>query len=346
MCRSRVCACAIANACGGAGVVRAGRAHAARMRGEPFRGSEAVARGLLTKGRLRGPRFRRLFPDVYVDASVEVTPVVLARAAALLVEAQGAAAGYSATELLGASCGPWRAPAEVVTPTRVRDRPGLVAHRGPLSHTGIADGVRVTSPLRTAWELTRRLDPVEAVVALDALAARERTRPTFVPLPPGTPASAYQLALSRTTSACPGFDPAVLLRWRAAHPRSRGVHQLDRVVALADPRAESPPETRLRLLLVLAGLPAPHVQFPLLDGRGLPWVRFDLAYPEALLAIEYDGEEHDDPLDRIRDTRTSALGWHTLRINAAGLYRTRTRTVQTVRDLRARRERMLRTERA
>lgn len=30
----------------------------------PFRGSDALAAGALTRGELRGPRFRRLFPDV------------------------------------------------------------------------------------------------------------------------------------------------------------------------------------------------------------------------------------------------------------------------------------------
>jgi hypothetical protein len=38
----------------------------------PFRGSDALATGLLTRGRLRGPGFRRLFDDVYVAADVPV----------------------------------------------------------------------------------------------------------------------------------------------------------------------------------------------------------------------------------------------------------------------------------
>lgn len=315
------------------------------MGAEPFRGSVAVARGLLTRGHLRGPRFRRLFPDVYIDAAVPITPSVRARAAALFVEGRGAAAGFSAAELLGASCGPLLAPDEVVVPGRLRTHPGLVARKGSLEDTGIVDGVRVTSPLRTGWDLARRLDLVEAVVAVDALAAQGRKRPTFVPLPAGSVTTPETNAASRMISRCPGFDPGELLARKQACPRARGVRGLERVVALADPRAESPPETRLRLLIVLAGLPLPQVQFPLFDRRDVPWVRFDLAYPEALLAIEYDSEDHDDPLDRARDRRTSALGWHTLRIDTAGLHRTRDHTVRTIRDLRARREHLLRGER-
>ena len=39
----------------------------------PFRGSAAVGAGLLTPGVLRGPRFTRLFPDVYVGAASRST---------------------------------------------------------------------------------------------------------------------------------------------------------------------------------------------------------------------------------------------------------------------------------
>ena len=90
---------------------------------------------------------------------------------------------------------------------------------------------RVISPLRTAWVLSRRLDRTEAVVAVDALARRGR------------------------------FPPDRLLQVRAARPGARGAARLDQLVVLADPGAESPMETRLRLLLVNHGLPAPQVQY-------------------------------------------------------------------------------------
>lgn len=288
-------------------------------------------------GVLRGPRYRRLFGDVYVDASVTLTRAVWARAAYLPVAASGGVlAGYSAAELLGASCGPWSAPAEILVAGHVRARPGLRIHRGTPCATdvGVVDGVLTTSSERTAWDLTRRLDLVEAVVAVDALAAARRRRPTFVPGPAPTPEA---VARSRRVSSSAGFDPAALLRRRAATPGARGVRRLDRVVELADPRAESPPETRLRLLLVLAGLPVPDVQHRLRDERADVDVRFDLAYPEAKLAIEYDGAAHDDVLDRARDLRTAALGWHTLRLLRPDLTRTPARTVAVVRALRAER---------
>lgn len=308
---------------------------------EPFRGSEAIASGRVSRGVLRGRRYRRLFEDIYVDASVTLTPTVWARAAYLLAAASGGVlAGYSAAELLGASCGPRSAPAEILVAGHLNGRPGLRVRRGAFcaSDVGAVDGVMVTSPERTAWDLARRLDLVEAVVAVDALAGAGRRRPTFVRGPVHGPAS---VARSRRESPSPGFDPAALLRRRLATPGARGARGLDRVVALADPRAESPPETRLRLLLVLAGLPVPEVQHRLRDGRAGVDVRFDLAYPEAKLAIEYDGEAHDDALDRVRDLRTAALGWHTLRLLQPDLTRTPARTVAVVRDLRAERAGML-----
>src|SRR5690349_24827211 len=86
----------------------------------PFRGSEAVARGLLTRALLRGPRFRRLFPDVYVPADLEPDLALRARAAGLLVAGCGAVAGYAAAELWGASCAPSDEPAHVLLTQRYR----------------------------------------------------------------------------------------------------------------------------------------------------------------------------------------------------------------------------------
>lgn len=251
------------------------------MQDRPFLGSLALARGLVTPGALRGPRFVRLFPDVYVAADVTVTYRVLSIAAFLLVEPRGGVlAGYSAAELVGSSCAPRGAPAEVLVEGHIKSHPRLAARRGRADgpDVGTACSCRVTSPLRTAWDLARRLELSEAVVAVDALAFRR-------------------------------FKPATLLDRRERVPGAPGCRRLDRVVDLADARAESPMETRLRLLLVLAGLPRPEVQFRVPEAQ----VRFDLAYPAVKLAIEFDSDEHEDDLDRRRDVRTGRRGWCTAR---------------------------------
>ena len=67
----------------------------------PFRGAEAVSAGLVTRRVLRGPRYRRLFPDVYAPASLASDLALRSRAAYLWAGGQGILGGYSAAELLG-----------------------------------------------------------------------------------------------------------------------------------------------------------------------------------------------------------------------------------------------------
>jgi very-short-patch-repair endonuclease len=268
----------------------------------PFRGSAAVAAGLVTRDCLFGPRFRRLFPDVYVPADREPNLALRSRAAAVYVGEHGVLVGYSAAELLDASCAPQDAPAEVTVPDGRRSRPGLVVHRfRPLpAEVDLCDGVRVTTPLRTAFDLARRPDRTEAIVAIDAL-ARGR------------------------------FAPEELLRLAAAHRGDRGLAALRRAVALADSRSGSPMETRIRVAIHRYGLPAPELQFPV--GPYL----LDLAYPKIRLAVEYDGRDHRTADRALRDLhRESYLtrrGWDVLRLRASVVHDPREVAVRVHREL-------------
>jgi very-short-patch-repair endonuclease len=92
-------------------------------------------------------------------------------------------------------------------------------------------------------------------------------------------------------------------------------------------------ESRLRLLLLDHGLPAPELQYELRDHYGVLRARFDLAYPNARLAIEYDGEATHRPrrgADNHRDIDVAELGWETLRFEAPDIYVTPARTVDAV----------------
>jgi hypothetical protein len=261
----------------------------------PFRGSRAVAAGLLTWNVLRGPRFRRLFPDVYVPADLECDLAVRSRAAAVLVHPRGVLAGYSAAELLGASCGPADAPAEVLllaAGCQSYHCPGLRVHRDlvDLPETTRAGCVRLTTPVRTAFDLARWAPGLtEKVVALDALAHVHR------------------------------FAPADVLETKQNHPGAYWSRALPEVVRLANARSESPMESRIRLALVLAGLPAPTPQHEVTaDGRDY---RLDLAYPSVRLAVEYDGDLHRTQerahRDLVREAALVRLGWRILRFDAA-----------------------------
>ena len=88
---------------------------------------------------------------------------------------------------------------------------------------------------------------------------------------------------------------------------------------------DSAPETRLRLLLVMAGLPEPLVGQVVRDSAGGWIARPDLSYPDQRIAIEYEGEHHRvDPRQWARDIgrqeNMEALGWIVLRITAQDLY--------------------------
>src|SRR4051812_27327484 len=196
----------------------------------PFRASEAIAAGRISRGRVAGANTQRLFPDVHAAADQVADRSDLvgrAREAALYVTGPPAViGGYAAAELHGASCGPRTARVDlVVGRRRVRPRPGLRIHQDVLAPDEVVEvgDLLVTSTLRTAWDLVRRLDGDEGVVALDALARIGK------------------------------FDPAELLAVAELHPRSRGSRRVTDAVARADPRSGSPSETRMRLGLDAEG---------------------------------------------------------------------------------------------
>ena len=156
------------------------------------------------------------------------------------------------------------------------------------------DRIRCLRPVRACADLLRRLPLAEAVVVADAV---------------------------QHAGLCSADD---LRRELAAHATGlRGVVAARRAVDLSDARAESPPESRLRLAFVLAGL-RPVPQHVVRDARGQFVARVDLAFPAQRLAVEYDGRgvhERDDVFarDRQRQNDLVRTGWTVLRFTAADL---------------------------
>jgi hypothetical protein len=248
----------------------------------PFRGSAAIAAGLVTATVLRGRRFRRLFPDVYAPAEPDPDLALRARAAGLLVAGRGAVAGYAAAELLGASCGPADALVDVLMPGRYRCE-GLWVHRDRFDlaeTTPMPGGGAVTTAARTAYDLARWAPSLtERVAAVDTLAH------------------------------CHHVTPDDVRKLRRVYSGVHGGPMLPEVLGLVDPRAESPMESRTRVALVCGGLP-PEVQFPVVINRHR--YRLDLAYPRYRLAVEYDGAGHrlqaQARLDLVREADLAAAG--------------------------------------
>jgi very-short-patch-repair endonuclease len=100
---------------------------------------------------------------------------------------------------------------------------------------------------------------------------------------------------------------------------ARGLVQLRQVLDVMDGGAESPQETRTRLVLVDAGLPRPRTQIVVGDFRNT-W-RLDMGYEEFKVGIEYDGAQHwTDPRQRAYDidrhAELLARGWVIIRVSA------------------------------
>ncbi|MGB8202178.1 MAG: hypothetical protein WCF33_21240, partial [Pseudonocardiaceae bacterium] len=96
-----------------------------------------------------------------------------------------------------------------------------------------------------------------------------------------------------------------------ADRHDRGIVAARRALELADPRAQSRPESWLRVHLILDGL-IPEVQY-VVQHAGQWVATVDLAFPRHRLAVEYDGVWHGAPLqvgaDRERLNRLHAAGW-------------------------------------
>ena len=153
------------------------------------------------------------------------------------------------------------------------------------------EDVPVTSPLRTAWDVASLESVGSSVATLDAMVRAGAVSPAEL-----------------SAMAAEGNG-----RW--------GVARVRRAVPLVDARAESPPESRVRVALVLAGLtPVPQYEVRV-DGDFV--ARVDLAFPDARVAVEYEGAYHFEDGQIVRDDaryeRLRAAGWTVIRLSAADL---------------------------
>ena len=270
------------------------------LRGRVFRGRDAVAAGLLTKRQLSSRAWRPVFRGVYADVELPVTHELAIAGASLLVPDSAVFSGRSAACLLGAGgLVDAATPVEVTVPEADRFGPvaGLRIRRAVVPESDVRTVRRYscTTPVRTAVDIARHEGLPDSVVALDVLLGRGLVHPT------------------RLAEAV------------AALPTGRGCRRARRAAALADGRAESPPETVVRVLLRAAGL-VPVPQFVVRDAAGRFVARVDLAFPSQRVAVEYDGAWHGRPGQLARDRRRLnalvAVGWRVVHLTAADLHDT------------------------
>ncbi|WP_210481393.1 endonuclease domain-containing protein [Naasia sp. SYSU D00948] len=179
------------------------------------------------------------------------------------------------------------------------DRPGMMR---------LVDGLPVASPVETWCQLATLLTVDELIEVGDAVVGHG------VSDAEGDYAAMHS-AVSDDNRPCIGR-----LRDAFAEVR-RGVR--------------SPAETRLRLLLVRAGLPHPEINRRITDEGGRFVAECDLVYPQARLVIEYEGDYHRTDArtfrsDIVRRERLEDAGWSVLRLTADDLTARRDETVRRV----------------
>jgi hypothetical protein len=224
---------------------------------------------------------RRVLTGVYLRADVEDSALCRVRCAALVVSPFVVVCDRTAAWLLGIDLLDYRE-LDIVPPLETytlrghspTSRPQCTGGTRDLSKADVwtIEGVNVTSPLRTALDLGCKLSRRDGLAALDAF-MREH-----------------------------GITHADMYAELPRYFRRRGVIQLRQLIPLADPRAESHPESWTRLAITDSGLPCPEPQHWVVhDGRAL--FRLDLAYPHARVAIEYDGRDFHTSLEQRKRDR-------------------------------------------
>lgn len=276
------------------------------FRSRPFRVMDATKAGLLGH-LLDGPQFRRPFRGVRIPAALPESFELTCRAARLVVPDTAAFSHETAALLCGLPVPHFDGDVDVIVP------PGGVVPRlaGMDGHVG--------------------LDPA-TVVDVGGLPVVRPER-TFA-----------HLAASWRLDDLVVLGDAILRRWSTAErlhdevaglARRRGIVRAREALRLVRQRVDSPMETRVRLLLVRAGLPCPEVGLDVVDETGAWTARPDLSYPELRIAIEYDGDHHRTDQkqwrrDRHRDEGMRDLGWIVVTLTADDVLRHPARTVERI----------------
>lgn len=160
--------------------------------------------------------------------------------------------------------------------SRLRSTDGLVVHRRDGAPLTVVADRPATAPAWTAVEVARSLRRPRALAHLDA---------------------------ALRTGTCSRAE-----LWRAAVEQAgrRGIVAVRDLIPLADPRAESPMESEARLAMIDGGLPIPELQYEVIDGNG-ELRRLDFAWPDARLAVEYEGRDWHSGADAMRRDRRRAM---------------------------------------
>lgn len=262
-----------------------------------------------TPGQARGPHWVRTSAGLYVPAGTDRTRPEQRIAEAFAAAPSGAAVtGWGALRMHGAAFldgvgrrgDPIPVQLRVPPATHPAAPAGAVYVRTPPNACGRIRGVTCTDAVTAVFDAARLCRDVRAAVVVIDMAAAARLVPV---------AEIKDLVASRT--------------WRGVP----GVPLVREALRLVVDRSASPPESRLRLVWLLdAGLPSPLVNVPVYDRRGHLIGIPDLLDLVAGLCVEYDGDDHRDPVrhsdDVDREARLRAVGLEVTRVTGRDLART------------------------
>lgn len=274
---------------------------------KPFTRRAGLRSGLTIR-ELTGPGFRRLLHGVYIGAQVRPTIAVRARAA-LLVSTPGSFASHHTAAILWGGWAPLTTTIHLSTPAdgSRSERGGIASHR---ARTGVQPvlkaGVLVAPPVDVFLDLAASgRDLVDLVTVGDSLVR------------------AGVVSVEEIVDA-------------AARFRGAGCRLARRAARYVRTNVDSVAETRLRMLVVLAGLPEPEVCHVIRREDGSWLYRLDLCYRGLLIGIEYDGRQHAEnstqwKKDIRRREELENLGWRIIVITSDGIYEDPSDTLDRIR---------------
>jgi hypothetical protein len=264
----------------------------------PFTRQQANDAGITDAMLRRRSAYRRLLRGVYLAADVPVT-LRLWLLAALLVAPAGAVVSHlTALRWYGYEQGPLL-PLHVSTRSATHSRlDELEVHRRGTRITGyLHQGIPVTGPDRTIVDLARDVSIPRLIEIIEWMLFN-------------------------------GLTTLDRLADYALTCHLHGVRRVRSVLGRVRIGAESPLESRVRLMLVFARLPEPEPNVNLHDDDGHWLARGDLCFLRWKVLVEYDGWHHErDAQQRVNDIarreRLEAAGWRLIVITAGDLARPR-----------------------
>ena len=189
-------------------------------------------------------------------------------------------------------------PTEVLCPFGRRRDLRLWSHESTIIEAidqATVDGIPVTSPARTIVDLSGRFDPTNLGKLFDHAVRLKQV------------AIAEVADCADRLRKAPGRRPLVV----------------QAMLSFRTPNwvtGDSPLEDRVLAVMERAGLPRPHVQYPVDVGSST--LRIDIAYPELMIAIEalgftYHGDRSGFDRDAVRNNLLQIRGWVVIEITAA-----------------------------